>query len=81
MFAYNPLMDNLVDLSDAQLLERMQSAHKHMNSAYAMGKGDMVQQLAVALEMCKSELSRRQHEKTKATESNGPDPFKSIDIG
>lgn len=80
MFAYNHLMDDLSGLSENQLLERMQAVHKNMNSAFAMGKGNMVQQLQVALEMCKLELSRRQHDKSKQ-DQNGPDPFKSIDIG
>jgi len=53
--------------------------HQRMNGAYSMGKGDMVNQLAVALEMCKEELQNRR--RTAPVEHDGPDPFKSIDIG
>ena len=59
MYVYNHLMDNLRDLSENQVLERMQMIHQRMNGAYSMGKGDMVNQLAVALEMCKEELQNR----------------------
>ena len=79
MYVYNHLMDNLRDLSENQVLERMQMIHQRMNGAYSMGKGDMVNQLAVALEMCKEELQNRR--RTVPAEHDGPDPFKSIDIG
>ena len=81
MFVYNHLMDDLGGLSETQLLERMQNIHKNMGSAFAMGKGNMVQQLQVALEMCRNELSRRQQDKSMQQSNEGPNPFKSIDIG
>ena len=80
MFAYNPLLDNLTALTEAQLLERMQTIYSNMNRANAMGKGDMVYQLNVALEMCREEMTRRQRAQQQG-KTNGPDPFKSIDIG
>ena len=79
MLGYNHLLDNLTELSEAQLLERMQTIYTNINRAYAMGKNHMVHQLNVALDMCREEMSRRQRDQQK--KSTGPDPFKSIDIG
>jgi hypothetical protein len=79
MIGYNHLLDNLTELSEAQLLERMQTIYNNTNRAYALGKNDLAFQLNVAIDMCREEMTRRQREQSK--KSTGPDPFKSIDIG
>jgi hypothetical protein len=80
MLGYNHLLSDVGELTEPQLLERMQQVHQKMNSAFALGKNDMVHQLNIMLDMYRQELSARQLRKAQPKE-DGPDPFKSIDIG
>ena len=77
---YNHLLSDLGELTEAQLLERMQQTHQKMNLAFNLGKSDLVHQLNIMLDMCRQELTARQLAKAQPKD-DGPDPFKSIDIG
>jgi hypothetical protein len=62
---FNPLLEDLTQLKDADIEARMSDLNKKYNIAMRMGNGALGMQIAVVLESIKAELNRRQVEATK----------------
>jgi hypothetical protein len=62
---FNPLLEDLTQLKDADLESRMSDLNKKYNIAMRSGNSALGIQVAVVLEAIKEELARRQIEATK----------------
>jgi hypothetical protein len=62
---FNPLLDDLTLLKDADLESRMTDLNKKYSIALRTGNGMLAQQVAVVIEAIRDESQRRQREATK----------------
>lgn len=62
---FNPLLEDLTQIKDADLENKMSDLNKKYNIALRMGNGVIAQQIAVVIEAVRDESMRRQHEATK----------------
>lgn len=62
---FNPLLEDLTQLKDADLESRMSDLNKKYSIAMRSGNSALGIQVAVVLEAIKEELARRQIEATK----------------
>jgi hypothetical protein len=62
---FNPLLEDLTQIKDAELENKMSDLNKKYNIALRMGNGAVAQQIAVVIEAVRDESLRRQHEATK----------------
>jgi hypothetical protein len=62
---FHPLLNDLTQLKDAELENRMSDLNKKYNIALRSGNGALAQQVAMVLEALRDEGSRRQAEATK----------------
>ena len=62
---FNPLLEDLTQIKDAELENKMSDLNKKYNIALRMGNGAVAQQIAVVIEAVRDESIRRQHEATK----------------
>jgi len=62
---FHPLLDNLTQLKDADLENRISDLNKKYNMALRSGNGSLAQQVAIILEALRDEGFRRQAEATK----------------
>lgn len=62
---FNPLLEDLTALKDADLESRMSDLNKKYNIAMRMGGSAVGMQIAVVLEALRDEISRRQYEASK----------------
>lgn len=62
---FNPLIENLSQLKDADLENRISDLNRKYTIALRTGNSDLAMQVVVALESHKDELNRRQAEATK----------------
>jgi hypothetical protein len=62
---FNPLLEDLTLLKDADLESRMTDLNKKYSIALRTGNGMLAQQVAVVIEAIRDESQRRQREATK----------------
>ena len=62
---FHPLLNDLTQLKDAELENRMSDLNKKYNIALRSGNGALAQQVAIILEALRDEGTRRQAEATK----------------
>jgi hypothetical protein len=62
---FNPLLEDLTLLKDADLESRMVDLNKKYSIALRTGNGMLAQQVAVVIEAIREETLRRQREATK----------------
>jgi len=62
---FNPLLEDLTLLKDADLETRMTDLNKKYSIALRTGNGMLAQQVAVVIEAIRDESQRRQREATK----------------
>lgn len=62
---FHPLLEDLTQLKDADLENRMSDLNKKYNMALRSGNGALAQQVAMILEALRDEGTRRQAEATK----------------
>ena len=62
---FNPLLEDLTQIKDAELENKMSDLNKKYNIALRMGNGQVAQQIAVVIEAIRDEGMRRQAEATK----------------
>jgi hypothetical protein len=62
---FHPLLNDLTQLKDAELENRMSDLNKKYNIALRSGNGALAQQVAMVLEALRDEGARRQSEATK----------------
>jgi hypothetical protein len=62
---FNPLLEDLTLLKDADLESRMTDLNKKYSIALRTGNGILAQQVAVVIEAIRDESQRRQREATK----------------
>lgn len=62
---FNPLLEDLTLLKDADLESRMTDLNKKYSIALRTGNGMLAQQVAVVIEAIRDEAQRRQREATK----------------
>jgi hypothetical protein len=62
---FNPLLEDLTQIKDADLENKMSDLNRKYNIALRMGNGAIAQQIAVVIEAVRDEGMRRQHEATK----------------
>jgi hypothetical protein len=62
---FNPLLEDLTQIKDADLENKMSDLNRKYNIALRMGNGAIAQQIAVVIESVRDEGMRRQHEATK----------------
>jgi hypothetical protein len=62
---FNPLLEDLTTLKDADLESRMSDLNKKYNIAMRMGNSAIGMQIAVVIEALRDESSRRQYEASK----------------
>jgi hypothetical protein len=62
---FNPLLEDLTLLKDADLENRMTDLNKKYSIALRTGNGMLAQQVAVVIEAIRDESQRRQREATK----------------
>lgn len=79
---FNPLLDDLSALKDADLESRISDLNKKYNIALRMGNGSLAEQVAMALESMRAETVRRQQEASrKLLEKQNKDLDGLINIG
>jgi hypothetical protein len=62
---FNPLLDDLSKLSDADLESRVGDLNRKYNIALRSGNGELTRQVAMVIDALREETLRRQHEATK----------------
>ena len=62
---FNPLLEDLTQLKDNDLENRMVDLNKKYSIALRTGNGDLAQQVAIVIEAIRAETQRRQIEATK----------------
>jgi hypothetical protein len=62
---FNPLLEDLTLIKDADLESRMTDLNKKYSIALRTGNGMLAQQVAVVIEAIRDESQRRQREATK----------------
>ena len=62
---FNPLVEDLTHLKDADLDSKMTDLNKKYSIAMRMGNGSVAMQIAVILEQIRTEVQRRQIEASK----------------
>ena len=62
---FHPLLEDLTQIKDADLENRMSDLNKKYNIALRSGNGALAQQVAMILEALRDEGTRRQAEATK----------------
>ena len=62
---FHPLLNDLTQLKDADLENRISDLNKKYNMALRSGNGSLAQQVAIILEALRDEGFRRQAEATK----------------
>lgn len=62
---FNPLLEDLTQIKDADLESKMSDLNKKYGIALRMGNGAVAHQIAVVIEAVRDESMRRQHEATK----------------
>ena len=62
---FNPLLPDLTHLKDADLEEKLSELNRKLGIAYRLGNGGVVNQISIALEALRDEMSRRQSEASK----------------
>jgi hypothetical protein len=62
---FNPLLEDLTQLKDAEVESRMTDLNKKYNIALRMGNSAVATQIAVVIEAVREETLRRQAEATK----------------
>lgn len=62
---FNPLMEDLTHLKDADLDSKISDLNKKYGIALRMGNSDIAMQIAVALQSLRDEVLRRQLEASK----------------
>jgi hypothetical protein len=62
---FNPLLEDLTQIKDSELENKMSDLNKKYNIALRMGNGQVSQQIAIVIEAIRDEVLRRQHEASK----------------
>lgn len=62
---FNPLLDDLSSLKDEELSSKINELTKKYTIAARLGNGALGNQIIIALESLRSEMSRRQYEASK----------------
>lgn len=72
----HPLISNLEELTDDQLVEKINELHGKLNIAYRSGNGYLCDQVRMAIESYSNKLRERQAKRYQEAQDNFKDKIK-----